>query len=235
MCSLAIHDRIVADIPEPRHAPDPPSLMQLSIPSSVLTANQDVFGALQRASVTTKVAQSRVDGHDTVRSGARQLVVSALADAQQAVEGVEALGKGNLLDGTFQRYANHSVRHLQRAADMLARPGQLSADAKSILSKVLFDAEVSTRLGTEAGARSLAKPSPKALERATEFSGGGDTSSSSGPVWVDGQWLDGLGNPVRGGGGYTGPDGDSFGWDGAPDRGDGGGYTGPDGETYSGI
>ncbi len=209
--------------------------MQLTIPSTILKANQDVFGSLQRASVDTQLAQSRVEAEGRVPAGTKQLVDSALANAQQAAAGVEALGTGNLLDGTFQRYANHSVRDLQRAADMLARPGTLGTDAMSILTKVLFDAEVSTRLGTQAGERSLANPSPKALERATAFSGGGDTSSS-GPVWVDGEWLDGLGNPVRGGGSsYTGPDGDSFGWDGSPDRGDGGGYTGPDGETYSGI
>lgn len=208
--------------------------MQLSIPSSVLTANQDVFGALQRASVATQAAQARFDD-GAGRAGTRELVVSALADAQQAVEGVEALGEGNLLDGTFQRYANHSVRHLQRAADMLSRSGGLSADATSILTKVLFDAEVSTRLGTQAGERSLANPSPKALERATEFAGGGDTSPG-GPVWVDGVWLDDLGNPVRGGGStYTGPDGESYGWDGTPDRGSDGGYVGPDGDSFSGI
>lgn len=207
--------------------------MQLSIPSTVLKANQLVFGSLQRASADTELAQSRVEGKARVPAGTRQLVDSALAHAQQAVAGVEALADGNLLDGTFQRYANHSVRDLQRAADMLARPGTLDGDAMSILTNVLFDAEVSTRLGAQAGERSLAKPSLKAIERATEFSGDSDTSTG-GPVWVDGEWLDGLGNPVRGGSSSpAGPDGIGYGWDGSPDRGDG--YTGPDGETYTGI
>ena len=53
-------------------------------------------------------------------------------------------------------------------------------------------------------------------------------------MWVDGQWLDGLGNPVRGGG-DSGPDGTGSGWDGGDDRSDGGGFTGPDGATYTGI
>lgn len=209
--------------------------MQLSIPSSVIKANHEVLGSLQRADANARYALQRVDGEPRVPAGIKAFVDSALVSAQQAVAGVEALGAGNLLDGTFQRYANHSVRHLEHAASMLARPGQLGRDAMSILTKSLFDAEVSTRLGTEAGYRSLANPSPKALERATEFAGGGSTDSG-GPVWVDGQWLDGLGNPVRGGGNtYTGPDGTGYGWDGSPDRGDGGGYTGPDGETYTGI
>lgn len=207
--------------------------MNLSLPSSVINANQDVLGSLRRASVDTKFAQLRVDGEAQVPAGTRKLVVSALASAQQAVAGVEALGSGNLLDGTFQRYANHSVRDLQQAVDLLSRPGRLGSDAMSILTKTLFDAEVATRLGTAAGERSLANPSPKALERATGFSGGGETSDG-GPVWVDGQWLDGLGNPVRDGGG-AGPDDIGSGWDGTGDRSDGGGYTGPDGETYTGI
>ena len=53
-------------------------------------------------------------------------------------------------------------------------------------------------------------------------------------MWVDGVWLDGLGNPVRGGSGDSGPDGTGSGWDGMGDRGDGG-YVGPDGDGYSGI
>ncbi len=205
--------------------------MQLSLPSSVLAANHDVRGALYLAHTNVAAAQSRLEASPSAPAATRRLVSDALEAARQAVDGVEALGAANLLDGTFQRYAVHSVRHLEQAASMLDRPGRLDSDGLAILTKTIFDAEVATRLGTEAGDRSLANPSPKALERATEF-GGGETGDG-GPVWVDGAWLDGLGNPVRGG--DSGPDDIGSGWDGAGERGDDGGYTGPDGESYTGI
>lgn len=209
--------------------------MQLSIPPAVLTANHDVRNALQLAQANTAVAQARLADAAHVPAGTKHLVLDALAAARDAVEGVDALGKANLLDGTFQRYASHSVRHLERAAELVSRPGRLSRDAMSLLADTIFDAEVATRLGTAAGDRSLAAPSPRAIERATEFAGGGD-AGGGGPVWVDGEWLDGLGNPVRGGGdSSTGPDGESFGPDGEPVRGGGDEYVGPDGEGFSGI
>lgn len=171
--------------------------MQLSIPSSVLDANRLVGGALRDAHANVAAAQDRLDGASRVPAGTKRLVDDALAAARQAADGVEALGAGNLLDGTFQRYATHSVRDLERAASMLARPGQLGRDAMAILVDAIFDAEVATRLGTAAGDRSLAAPSPRAIERATDFAS--DTSApDGGPVWVDGAWLDGLGNPVGG-------------------------------------
>ncbi len=212
--------------------------MNLVIPSSVLTANQDVLGSMRRASSDATLAKLRFDGAEQIPAGTSKLVDSALSSAQQAVAGVEALGSANLLDGTFQRYALHSVRHLQDAADMLARPGERSKEAMGLLAQTLFDAEVTTRLGTQAGERSLSKPSPKALERAAKFADGSDRSGG-GPAWVDGQWLDELGNPARGGGSDSGPDGIGSGWDGndrgGDDYGGDGGFTGPDGETYTGI
>jgi hypothetical protein len=211
--------------------------MQLSsIAPSVLTANRQVLGSLRTAhELTAKVQDALAASPSRVESGARADIEAALAAATQAREGVTALGAGNLLDGTFQRYSTHSVRHLEHAAQLLGRSA-LSEDASSILERALFDAEVATRLGTAAGDRSLAKPSPKAIERANDFASSGDAGSAgSGPVWVDGEWLDGLGNPVRGGGDtWTGPDGEGYGWDGSPSRG-GDSWTGPDGDSFSGI
>ncbi len=213
--------------------------MQLaSIPKPVLAANQQVAGALASAHELT--AKVQADFESTGATGATALkdLSSALEAAWQARDGVKALGKGNLLDGTFQRYSTHSTRHLGAAVGLLERPGPLSKDAAASFAKHLFDAEVSTRLGSAAGERSLAKPSPKAIERATSFASSG-SSGDSGPAWVDGQWLDSLGNPVRGSGDvWTGPDGQSFDSMGnAVDGGRGGGdsFTGPDGETWSGI
>jgi hypothetical protein len=222
-------------LPPPRKV----SNMQLaSIPKNVLVANQQVAGSLATANDLTVKVQAAVGSSTRIPTSVATDLRAALDAATQAREGVEALGGGNLLDDTFQRYSSHAVRDLTAAVEMLDRKGPLSADGLAIFTDRVFDAEVATRLGTAAGERSLAKPSPKALLSAQAFAGSGSTGSSSdnGPVWVDGQWLDGLGNPVRGGDSWTGPDGQGYGWDGSPVRGDeGGGYTGPDGETYSGI
>jgi hypothetical protein len=212
--------------------------MQLaSIPKNVLTANQTVASHLTTAHQLTSKAQGAVESAGSVGPTVVKDLQSALESATQAREGVNALGKGNLLDGTFQRYSNHAVRHLTSAVAMLDRKGPLSDDGISIFTRTLFDAEVATRLGSAAGERSLANPKPRDLERAKSFgNGGGSSSSSGGPAWVDGQWLDELGNPVRGGGdSWTGPDGVSYGWDGGPSHGGGHEYVGPDGVGYSGI
>ena len=212
--------------------------MQLaSIPKPVLAANQQVAGALATAHQLTAKVQADFESTGATGTAALTDLSSALEAAWQARDGVTALGKGNLLDGTFQRYAVHSVRHLADAVSMLERPGPLSKDSTGVFAKRLFDAEVSTRLGSAAAERSLAKPSPKAIERATSFTSS-SSSGDTGPAWVDGQWLDSLGNPVRGSGDvWTGPDGQSFDSMGnAVDGGRGGdSFTGPDGETYSGI
>lgn len=210
--------------------------MQLAaIPANVIAANRQVADHMANAhDLTVKV-------QDTVASGkvgapARADLAAALDAATQARDGVRALGAGNLLDGTFQRYTTHAVRDLSDAVSMLDRRGPLSKDALSIFTERLFDAEVSTRLGSAAAERSLAKPSPKALERASSFAGSSG-NDSTGPVWVDGQWLDSLGNPVRGGDTWSGPDGQGYDSSGNPVDGGRGGdsFTGPDGETYSGI
>lgn len=210
--------------------------MQLaSIPKNVLTANQQVASALRTANDLTARAHANVESTGRAGADVTTDVRSALEAATQARDGVSALGKANLLDGTFQRYSNHAVRDLESAVAMLERSGPLSKDAHAILVDRLFDAEVATRLGAEAGERSLRTPAPRAVERASEF-GAGTDAGSSGPAWVDGAWLDELGNPVRGGGdSWTGPDGESYGWDGSPSRGGGDEYVGPDGVGYSGI
>lgn len=206
--------------------------MQLpSMPAAVLAANTDVLSSLRRAHEGASAAQRRVAREQRVPRGTRRLVDDALASARQAADGVAALGAANLLDASFQRWTRHAVRELEQAAQLLARPGQLSRDGLGILQRTLFDSEVATRLGAEAGTRSLVHPSPKALERATEFVGSaGDRDGRA--SWVDGAWLDELGNPVRDGGMWAGPDGDRFGSDGEPVD---GGWTGPDGDGFAGI
>lgn len=207
--------------------------MQLaSIPSSVITANRAVATTLRSAHELTAAAQATVEGGSidaSVRSGLR----SALDAAEQARAGAGHLGSSNLLDGTFHRYANHSVRELRDVVAMLDRPGTLGADSVKVFVDRLFDAEVSTRLGAEAGDRSLATPRLTALERESG-AGGSDSASSGGPGWDDGEYLDELGNPARGGGdSWAGPDGERFGPDGS--GGDGGSYVGPDGDSFPGI
>lgn len=203
--------------------------MQLTtIPTPVLSANLAVLGSLQRASGDTRAAQQ-------APAEALERLTRALGSAQEALTGVHALGPANMLDGTFQRYAGHAVRDLQRAVEMLGR-GSLGADARSILAKHVFDAEVATRMGSRAGERSIETPKLRDIERATSFVSG-DGDAGSGLTWVDGAWLDSLGNPVRGGsdGGYVGPDGAAFGPDGEPVRGGGDEFVGPDGDRLGDI
>lgn len=209
--------------------------MQLaSIPKTVLAANQRVATKLADAHEITSSVQERLQAGTVPRDGATELA-EALKLATFARDGGAKLGARNLLADSFHRYATHAVRDISQALVLLERP-TLSADGLDLLTSHLFNAEVSTRLGSQAAERSLAAPKLITLDRASSSHTTGDGSSVNTPAWVDGQWLDGLGNPVRGGGdSWTGPDGQSFGPDGSPVSGDGGGFTGPDGATYSGI
>lgn len=207
--------------------------MQLaSIPTSVITANRQVLGSLQQASKLTQAAQASFeqDGIDAVKPS---VLERALGHAEDARRGVSELGRTNVLDGTFQRYANHSVRELRDVVSMLERTAPLSKDGVKIFGEKLFDAEVSTRLGAEAGVRSLDRPALRGIERGSSSSDSGSSTSDGGPTWVDGEWIDSLGNPARGGDSWAGPDGERYGWDGSPSG--NGGYVGPDGGSYSGI
>lgn len=206
--------------------------MQLaSIPTSVVSANRAVLGSLKEAAATTSAVQAAVERAGAPDEQAATELTRALASARDAAAGVEELGRQNLLDGTFHRYARHSVRHLQDAVDTLGSQ-QLSADGLELFTKRLFDAEVATRLGSNAGERSLAEPRLRALERSSSDSGSAGVGSS-GPAWVDGEWIDELGNPARGGDSWAGPDGERYGSDGSPAS--DGGYVGPDGSSFSGI
>ncbi|MEO6867573.1 MAG: hypothetical protein ABI200_06090, partial [Gaiellales bacterium] len=198
-----------------------PHMQLTQIPSQIITANQQVAGAMSTAhglaaQVKTKVADGKMNGR------VASMLAEALDAATQARDGVNALGSKNLLNDTFQRYTNHSVRHLTDAVKWLGDGSNISKDRLSILTKSLFDAEVSTRLGSDAATRSLENPSPKALLNGSRSS---DSSDSSGPSrnnsYVDGVWLDELGNPARGGDTWAGPDGERFDWDGSPVRDDG--------------
>ena len=205
--------------------------MRLSpIPAAVITANQDVHASMAQASKLTQSQQANFEqgGADAVSVAA---LSRALGHATDAAKGVDGLGSKLLLDGTFQRWTNHAVRELRDAVEMLERPGALSKDGVKILGERLFDAEVATRLGAEAGARSLDRPALRAREQASGGDGSSD-AASGGPTWVDGEWLDELGNPARGGDSWAGPDGERYGSDGSPVD---GGWTGPDGDGYSGI
>ena len=207
--------------------------MQLaSVPKSVVTANQRVASALQDAHQHAAAAK------DSFAKGAAQSTVtsrltSALDAATDARSGLRELGSKNVLDGTFQRFTTHSVRHLEDAIHVLTRPTGVGADGRTRLERLLADAEGATRLGSAAGERSIAR----SATRPSVSSGARTTSSSTEPgtVVVDGQRIDSVGNPVRGdGGSWSGPDGQRFGSDGTPSRGDGGSF-GPDGEGFSGI
>lgn len=204
-----------------------------TIPTKVITANRVVAEHLGTAHELTAAAQTKVEA-GTIGAGVRTTLTSALAAAEQARDGAAKLGAKNILDGAFHRYATHSTRHLSDLVAMLERPGPLSKDATAIFTDRLFDAEVSTRLGTQAAARSLSNPIKRTDGSSSGSDAGWSGSPSSEPSWVDGQELDALGNPVRGGDTWAGPDGERYGSDGsAVDS--GGSWSGPDDTGYSGI
>ncbi|MCW2928907.1 MAG: hypothetical protein JWM86_2875 [Thermoleophilia bacterium] len=208
--------------------------MQLSsLPPQALSANRDVLGSLQRAATDTQAAQQRLQSHTNPPAGTARLLTSALGHAQDAVAGAASLGSTNVLEGTFNRYAGHAVRHLRDAVALLERGSSLGPDARTILADHVFDAEVATRLGSAAGERSLRRPTVHAAEHAGSAHSDESTSPSSSTV-VDGVELDALGNPTRGAADeWAGPDGQRFVSDGGAS--DSGGYVGPDGESFSGI
>lgn len=234
MRAVAVHVRIVA---HHSRAASQTTLtrtrrMQLaSIPKQVFDANHRVVGRLQQSAATTRAVQADVERSGMPSATAESQLGEALAAARDAAAGAASLVDANLLDGTFHRYARHSVRDLERVVGMLDRPLSRGSDALEIFTGHLFDAEVSTRLGAAAGVRSLERPSPRALERTSSATAG--AAADSGPSWVDGAWLDSIGNPVRHGGTWAGPDGERYGPDGSPAS--DGGYAGPDGESYSGL
>jgi hypothetical protein len=201
------------------------------IPRSIITANTAVVQELATAG-------KALQGLTPASRGLAGKLEAAMAAVSSARAGVAQLGRGSILDGAVGRWALHAERDLQGALQMASRSGRLSADGVEILASQIDDARGSVRMATQAGERSLASPARRDVERATSFASSGADTAGGSPVWVDGEWLDDLGNPVRGNGGgtWSGPDGQSFGWDGSPVRSGGGDFiSGPDGATYAGI
>lgn len=207
----------------------------VQIPASTVAANTRIVTTMTDASSAAKSALSLFrSGH---RTDAQAQVASALQSVRQARAGLEKLTEHtNLLEGTAHRHATHAERELGFVHDRLSlyAGSRLRPDTRAVIADRLFDAEVSARLGSEAGQRSLRALKMRPTERPT----GGDTgwggASEPTTAWVDGQRLDSLGNPVRGYDGYAGPDG-SYGGDLFTGEGRGnGGYTGPDGDGGSG-
>lgn len=209
--------------------------MQLSsVPASTINANVRVADHLRDAHVAVVRAQNLVERGSPRQDRIAVDLTGALNAATQAADGAASLGARNVLEGTFHRYADHAVRHLEQAVAIASGSGALSADAADILEQRVFDAEVATRLGSDAAARSLTDARLRTSERSAPVDGSGP-DRSSGSSWVDGVELDDLGNPVRGSGDWAGPDGDRFGWDGSPtDDGSTSGAS-PDGTGYAGI
>ncbi|MCW2962296.1 MAG: hypothetical protein JWM90_2683 [Thermoleophilia bacterium] len=211
--------------------------MKLTIPQPILAANTSVVAALRSAQADASTALARIEssGFDDQVAA---LTTSASTASLQALTGALELGRGNLLDPTTHRYAQHAVRDLTAAANYSQRAGG-DGDALKLLGEALKRGEISARLGADAGDRSLTDPQPRPANDGSPVGDGSGGSSTGGGTWVDGEWLDDLGNPTRSSGdSWTGHDGQSYGSDGgvtgAPGRG-GDTWSGPDGTGYSGI
>lgn len=158
--------------------------------------------------------------------------------ANSALRGASELTSAtNLLPESTHRYAVHAARDLESAARMVQGLDAKSPGSLNLLVDALRKAEVSTRLGGEAGESALKTAHLRKLPEGSPIGDGGNVNH--GPVIIDGQPLDELGNTPRGGGGgvFVGHDGQGYGWDGSPvDRGgNGGGWVGPDGDSFNGI
>lgn len=198
--------------------------MQITSPRA---ANEHVAAAMRTAHQHAAQAQK------SVATGAVPAALDAarasLAAAETARRGVEELvtTRTNMLDGAARRYGVHAVRDLTDAVSLLSR----GSASSPLLEQALFDAEVSTRLGSEAAARSLRDARVRIPD--SQPSGGSSGEPGGGAVGYGVEGLDELGNPQRGGGGWAGPDGERY--DDLGGAVDEGGFAGPDGEIYTGI
>lgn len=211
--------------------------MQLAhIPAPVIQRNARVVSAMAAASTAVSRVSGSLEQTGRVPRGARASVATALEAARQAHEGASELGADNLLDATFHRHATHAVRHLEAAVAILerGRPSNLGTDALAILGRQLFDARVATTQGARAGIRSLEDPQSRSLPGVDDHhTQEREEDGASNGTWVDGVYLDGSGNPVRGGDDVVGEDGVAIGPDGGPAADDS--WVGPDGDSFDGI
>lgn len=181
-----------------------------SIPASTVAANRRIVRGMSTASdVTASALQAFRSGH-TIE--ARDKVAAALAGVHQARESLGKLNDTtNLLDGTAHRFAMHSERELGIVHDRLELYAgkNMHPDSVKVVEQMLFDAANSTRLAKEAGTRSLKplKLQPREHGGST-WTWNSPYSNDTGPSvgWSDGEYLDALGNPVRGYDRYAGPD-----------------------------
>lgn len=200
------------------------------IPRNILKANTSVVQELRAASQTLK-------GISASSKNLSQQIDGVLEAVSSARIGAANLGPGSVLDGAFGRWAFHAERDLQRAAQLAQGPKRMRADTAALFNSHITAARDDLRFALAAGDRSIKNPSKQVAARVTSFAETSSGSTSQGPVWVDGAWVDDLGNtPRTPGGTWSGPDGQLFGGDGTPvGYGSGNVVYGPDGPTYGGI
>lgn len=214
--------------------------MIISVPAAAIATLGNGVAHIDRALSLAQDNQPDVaDMRAAVKEGRREF--------SQAAEGVARLAsKGVPGAALAQPLAEDAARLTKTAASLLRSPGGTDGGGINQLMHLLEKANDSAQESADILANPARAEQAAAAERTTSRSAGGagssgstsdsvDSSSDRGPYYVDGEWIDGLGNPTRGGdSGWTGPDGQSFGWDGSPDRGSAG-DTGPDGTDYDGV
>ncbi|MCZ4497365.1 MAG: hypothetical protein JWM25_1950 [Thermoleophilia bacterium] len=195
--------------------------------NDLLKANDKIESALKQAGKS----RPNVDALVRVVTESSTLANSALRGAGELTSAT------NLLPDSTHRYAVHAARDLESAARMVQGLDTKSPGSLNLLVDTLRKAEVSTRMGGEAGKTALKNPQLHRLPEGGPIGDGGNVNR--GPIDIDGRQLDELGNTPRGGGDgvFVGHDGQGYGWDGSPvgRGGDGGGWVGPDGESFNGI
>lgn len=191
----------------------------MTISPNVVAAHVDLAATLQSASKAVK----RVRAPHTEASQAN--LTTASTAIHQVLTAIRELAPSEtMFSPAVGRYARHSEIALTQA---LGGSHLALARAKESVRLALMHATIS-----------LDVPRIRHKELDTvRASGATDPAAiDRGPGWVDGQFLDSLGNPARGGGAhYTGPDGQGFDWSGEPSR-----YAGSSdqlhgGDYFSGI
>lgn len=177
-----------------------------AIPAGTLAKNLAVESHLAMAATFTDRAVSALLSRHTTRA-AEHLGV-ALEQLTSAGRGASKLTPGtNLLDAAAHRWTTHAQRDAREAVALFNRGGRVTGDLRGSLMRALQQTHSSTTMAADSAGRSLTAPRVRALPG---FSGAAAPEAAR-PVDVvmDGQIIDALGNPARGGRPYAGVD-DAF-------------------------
>ncbi len=100
----------------------------------------------------------------------------------------------NLFSEAVHNWTTHAVRDANDALQSVSRRGTMSLDSRTFVADAIRDARQSARMAADAASRSLAAPR---LHAPPAWNGSsGAVPAPHGPVVLDGQLIDNMGNPT---------------------------------------